>query len=165
MGYDYRGFQDSVAGELNRASMAAQGMQVGNQRKVRIKDSDLARIPPGASVELETVPFHRLRCGDVVMVRNGSEVQLRRFLKLGMTGSRTFLVTTHDKANEGVETLKTGALVGRIVSAEYRGHTYNPGEEGALQALLNRLTDYGTTNPFRKMARGVATLAKVLRLA
>ena len=92
MAHDYRGFQDKIGADMATASATAAGMEKkgGKATKVRIRQSDLEPlIPSGAMIEYIPVAAHKIKFGDVVFVRAGKELVLRRFIgfQIGKNGS------------------------------------------------------------------------------
>lgn len=161
MSKDYRGFSDQLAGDLAKASMAAHSFVGSKTQKLRLTTSDMAAVPAGAFIYVEPATFHKLRAGDIIYVRSGKDLVLRRFLRLEIDGVSTNLVVTAGGAPQ--ETIASNAIMGKVVRAEYQGQEYDPGKEGLFAAVANRLTDYGSVSPAQKVGRSVSGLVSIFR--
>lgn len=160
MSNDYRGFQDRMAGDLAKASMAAHAFGSKNQR-VRLMASDIPAIPAGSYIYVEPMPYHKLKPGNIVYVRSGGALCLRRFLHLVIDGLTTQLAVTPGGAPQ--ETIPGNALVGKVVKAEYQKREFDPNREGLLQWIANRFTDYGSLSVGQKIGRSLSGVARVFR--
>ena len=148
MANDYSTFQASVARDLNTASIAAQAFSSGKTKKLRITHSDLkALVPPGSEIELQPTVFTKLKAGDVIYVRAGKDLMLRRFIKLKITAEDSYLAVTHDGQRKA-QVLPKSALVGKVVQVHHNGKAFDPSKESALKSFVNSLTEFGTHIPF-----------------
>jgi hypothetical protein len=145
---DYKDLQSQIAGDLTAAATSASLAGGSKSRKVRIVDSELPSVvPAGSKVSLESVAFGKLAMGDVICVNMGKSPQVRRFIKLKMTHSKTALLTAYEGFDQK-EALPTTSLVGRVVQVEAGGRSWNPNKEPFLSRLWHKLTEYGTHKPF-----------------
>ncbi len=139
----------SVSQELMAASTAASLSFKDATRQLRLVNSDLpSLIPSGSSLRIRSAKFSELKMGDLIGVRIGSELAVRRFVKTKMTKSDTLLLT----AKEGLkkkEPLSRTCLLGKIEKVTCGGRSYNPAQaENILQQFWGKLTEYGTHKPF-----------------
>lgn len=111
--------------------------------------SDLAAlVPDGAVLEVQAVNFTKLQMGDVICVSSGRETSVRRYVKLKMTQKGEYLLCAYDGLGKK-EALPKSSLIGKVVSVQAGGRTYDPSkEEGALKAFWGKLTEYGTHKAF-----------------
>jgi hypothetical protein len=166
MAHDYRGFQDKMAGDLSQASVTAQGYgdnKVVKSTKVRIRQSDLETlVPTGATVEFLATPCHKLKFGDIIFVRKDKEFVLRRFLAFEMIKKGTMIAVAR-VAPPAVETYPDSAIIGRVMSVEVRGKSYDPHKvETLMDRFKNEWTCFGTSTPFKRMANGVRRMTRLL---
>lgn len=89
----------------------------------------------------------KLNMGDIVCVNLGQGPQVRRFVKLKIAKSDTYILVTYDGFDKK-EALPQSALVGRVVEAEVAGKSWDPSAENPLRRFWSRLTEYGTHKPF-----------------
>ncbi len=167
MAKDYRGFQDQVMGDVKKAALQAvaitgEGGITG--KKIRLRKSDLAGVvPPGSSVRLIPTVFHKLQSGDVICARVEKDIVVRRYVRYEMDGAEAILLVTHDNASL-LEEITSAQLIGRVVEVEFKGKTWDPRAElTGLKAWLGKLTDYGTTNPLKKIWYSLLDLKRVLK--
>ncbi|MFN8609229.1 MAG: hypothetical protein U0931_16955 [Vulcanimicrobiota bacterium] len=165
MGHDYRGFQDKIGADMASASASAMGMEKGGKgTKVRIRASDLeSLIPSGSMVEFSPVAAHKLKFGDVVFVRAGKEMVLRRFIgfQIGKQGS----VVAVARANPAKrETYPDTALVGRVGIVESKGVTFDPlKKESQLVRWKNEWTFFGTSSMFARISQNLRIFGKMMK--
>jgi hypothetical protein len=146
---NYSNLQNELAGDLTAAATSVSLMGANGTKKVRIGKSHLPRlIPDGATLEVQAVTFTKLQMGDVICVSAGRDTVVRRFVKLKMTKADTYLLTAYDGFTKK-EVLPKGALIGKVVSVQAQGRTFDPQkEENFLTAFWGRLTEYGTHKAF-----------------
>jgi hypothetical protein len=145
---DYTHFEKELAGELTAAATTV-SMGASGARKVKLPTSELkALIPDGAVLEVAAVQFTKLQMGDVICVNTGREMAVRRYVKLKMTKNGEYLLTAYDNCGKK-EALPKSALVGKVVSVQAQGRTYDPRKaENPLAAFWGKLTEYGTHKAF-----------------
>ncbi|MBS2034158.1 hypothetical protein JST97_04175 [bacterium] len=165
MGHDYRGFQDKIGADMASASASAMGMEKGGKgTKVRIRQSDLEHlIPSGSMIDFSPVAAHRLKFGDVVFVRAGKEMVLRRFIgfQIGKTGS----VVAVARANPAKrEVYPDTAVVGKVNSVESKGVSFDPlKKESQLARWKNELTFFGTSSLFARIGQNLKVFGKMMK--
>lgn len=144
MSKDYSALQNEIAGDLNAAATSAAG-----QKKIKLTNSDLkSLIPDNAVLELQPVQFTKLQMGDVICVSSGRDTVVRRFVKLKMTKQGEYLLCAYDGFGKK-EALPKSCLIGRVVSVQAQGQTYDPRKkEGAFASFWGKLTEYGTHKAF-----------------
>ncbi len=144
----YRAFNDRVSGEVHKASLSA-SVTIGDKvQRIRLRNSALpSMIPPGATIEIEPIVFHKARFGAVVYVKLENDLALRRFLRVEVIREMDFIVVVREKAKR-VERLPANSLVGRIIAAEFQGKPVRLSHGGNL---FDWMTDFGTTTPIHKI--------------
>lgn len=144
MSKDYRTLQNDLASDLTAAAAVTSGA-----RKVKLNKSDLrSLIPDGATVEVQQITFTKLQMGDVILVSSGRETVVRRFVKLKMTKSDTYLLTAYEGFDKK-EALAKSCLIGKVVNVQVGDRSYDPvKEEGLFKAFWGKLTEYGTHKAF-----------------
>ena len=133
-----------------RVAVAATSMGVaGNARKIRLNDSDVPSLAPSESVlEVQPVKFTELKMGDLICVRDGNTFNVRRFVKVKMAKSDTYLLTAREGFDKK-EALPRNSLMGRVESVTHRGQSFNPmATESFMKKFFGKLTEYGTHKPF-----------------
>jgi hypothetical protein len=155
----YTGFQDKMKGDMGQASIQAQGLEGTkatrkDTTRTRLRTSDMPSVAPAAAhIDFENVTFHKLRHGDVILCRIDRDVNLRRFLrfKLSNDGTTTLMVT-RESSTPMIEMVPSNALIGRVVTVEYREKLVAVKKlNRGLTALKNKLTDFGTTSPGERL--------------
>lgn len=137
-----------MAGDVHAAAASASMASGGKNKKFRIVESHLpSDIPHGAEVFVEPVAFGKLSMGDIICVNLNGAAKVRRFVKLKMTTSDTYLLAAYEGYDKK-EALPKSSLVGRVVKAEAAGKSWTPGKENILQKFWSKLTEYGTHKPF-----------------
>lgn len=153
MSKDYEDFRNSIVSEVNSASITARAASGRLKQKFRITNSELpSLVPVGAEIEVEPIVFTKLKAGDVIYVRYNGKLSLKRYIKLKMTASNSYLTVTEEGSKEA-EVLPKGCLVGKVVQASYKGKSYDPSKQGPVQGFINLLTEYGTHTPFSGLLR------------
>ncbi len=165
MGHDYRGFQDKISGDVGTASLAAGSMEkTGKSTKVRIRNSDLeSLVPSGSAVEFIPMAAHRLKFGDIIFVRAGKEMVIRRFLAFAITknGSMAQVVKMGPPT---IEVYPDTALVGRINKVEAGGQVYDPlKKESLTQRFANGWSCFGTSSPFTRLMRNLKAFGQMMK--
>ncbi len=166
MAHDYRGFQDKIGADMASASATAAGMDKkgGKSTRVRIRQSDLEPlIPAGAMIEYIPVAAHKMKFGDVVFVRAGKEMVLRRFIgfQIGKNGSM-ICVARANPAKQEVYADTT--LVGKVLSVESKGVSYDPlKKEPLLVRWKNEWTFFGTSSMFARIGRNLKNFGKMMK--
>ena len=165
MSHDYRGFQDKIGADMATASAAAAGMDRGAKgSKLRIRQSDLeSLIPSGSLVEFIPTTGHKLKFGDIVLVRIGTEFSLRRFCgwQIVKTGS---LVSVARANPPKLENYPDTALVGKITKVEAKGVTYDPlKKESQLVKWRNEWTFFGTSSMFKRIGQNLKIFGKMMK--
>jgi hypothetical protein len=145
---DYASLQNELASDLTAAATSASVGGAG-PKKLKLPTSHLkSLIPDGATLEVHPIKFTKLQMGDIICVTSGKDIQVRRYVKLKMTKQGEYLLTAYDGFDKK-EALAKGALIGKVVSVQAQGRTYDPRkEEGALAAFWGKLTEYGTHKAF-----------------
>ena len=146
---DYTKLQSQLAGDVSAAAVAASLADGGKKRKkLRIANSEIpSAVPAGATVAVQQIPMSKLKMGDVLCVNVGNGPQLRRFVKLKIAKSDTYLLTTYDGYSKK-EALPNSAVIGKVVEAELGGKKWDPSKENPFRRFWSRLTEYGTHKPF-----------------
>jgi hypothetical protein len=141
--------QPSVSQELRIAATAASMSDLGSTRQVRLNESELpSLIPSGAILNVKAVKFSELKMGDLICVRVGSTLVVRRFVKTKMTRSNTFLLTAKEGFDKK-EAIARTSLIGKVEKVCCGGTSYDPAQrEGILTQFWGKLTEYGTHKPF-----------------
>ena len=148
MANDYRAFQAQLAQDISTASVAARSTSGRKTQKFRLTNSALRNlVPVGATIEVQPTVFSKLKPGDVVYVRINRDLELRRFIKLKMVGTDSYLSVISDQSKEP-QTLPKSSLVGKVVEVTHNGKSWDPAKEGAFKHFMNLLTEYGTHTPF-----------------
>ena len=165
MGHDYRGFQDKIGADMATASAAAAGMDRGAKgSKMRIRQSDIeALIPSGAMIEFIPTTGHKLKFGDIVMVRSGTEFNLRRFCSFQIVkGGATVSVARINPPK--LESYSDTALVGKITKVEAKGSSYDPlTKESQMAKWRNEWTFFGTSSMFSRIGQNLKILGKMMK--
>lgn len=138
-----------VSQELRVASAAFSALGGAKNQKLPIQESDLpSLIPSGSRAKVSTVKFSDLKMGDVICVRIGSTLAVRRFVKTKIAKNDTYLLTAREGFDKK-EALLRSALIGRVDSVEFGGQTIDPGvQENSLKKFWGMLTEYGTHKVF-----------------
>ena len=141
---DYSALQNEIAGDLSAAATSASG-----QKKIKLTESDLKSLIPDNSVlEIQPVQFTKLQMGDVICVSSGRNTVVRRYVKLKMTKQGEYLLCAYDGFGKK-EALPKSCLIGKVVSVQAQGKTYDPRKaEGAFAGFWGKLTEYGTHKAF-----------------
>lgn len=125
--------------ELRLAVSAAALTKSGASRQLPLGRSDLPSIISNDTlIKVKAVKFSDLKMGDIVCVRQGGQIAVRRFVKLKMTNQDTYLLVAREGCDQK-ETLSRAALVGKVDETR---------PEGLLTKFWGRLTEYGTHKPF-----------------
>lgn len=145
---DYSHLKKELAGDLSAAATSV-SLSSSGVRKVKLPTSHLrSLIPDGAVLEVQTIKFTKLQMGDVICVSTGRETMVRRYVKLKMTKNGEYLLTAYDNCGKK-EALPKTALLGKVVSVQANGRTFDPRkEENPLSAFWGKLTEYGTHKAF-----------------
>lgn len=165
MGNDYRGFQDKISGDLGQASMAAHGMDKDKKKasKVRLRKSDIENlVPSGSLVEFMPLACHKMKFGDIVMVRQGNEFVLRRFVsfQIGKAGPTVVVAKVTPPA---LEKYSDTSIVGKIGKVEAQGKVYDPHQKESFSARFgNRWSCFGTSSPFQRLGRTLKVFGKMM---
>lgn len=165
MSHDYRGFQDKIGADMATASAAAAGMDRGAKgSKLRIRHSDMeALVPSGAMVEFIPTTGHKLKFGDIVLVRTGNEFSLRRFVSFQILKGGA-AVSVARIAPPKLESYPDTSLVGKVTKVEAKGSSYDPlKKEGQLVKWRNEWTFFGTSSMFKRLANNLKVLGKMMK--
>lgn len=165
-GQDYDKFNQKVAQDVNRANFAAQSLDKKHSTtKVKIRTSAMEHlIPSGSTIELEMVPFHMLKFGDIILVRDGNDIIMRRFLKYSIRAKHDIVLYTSDEKTPHAMDYSEKALNGKVISAENKGAPVNPYKnDRGLNAIRNRWTQFGTSTPIERFISNIKFLAGVMR--
>ena len=145
---DYSKLQSQLAGDLSAAAATAAMADGGKRKKLRVSGSELASaVPAGATVKLEQVAMSKLKMGDILCVNLGQGPELRRFVKLKIAKTDTYLLTANDELSVK-EPLPNSAVIGKVVEAEIAGRKWDPSKENPFRRFWSKLTEYGTHKPF-----------------
>ena len=138
-----------VSQELRVASAAFSALGGAKSQRVRMQESDVpSLVPSGASLKVSTVRFQDLKMGDLICVRIGSRLAVRRFVKTKIAKSDTYLLTAREGFGKK-EALLRSSLIGRIDGVEFQGLKYDPSkQENVLKKFWGMLTEYGTHKAF-----------------
>lgn len=144
----YRGFSERVAGDLHSASISAQTQINDKVQRIRLRNSALpSTIPPGATIEIESITFHKVKFGTIVYVKLENELALRRFLRVEVILDHDWIVVVREKAKR-VERLPANSLVGRVIAADLQGKSLRLSHGGNI---FDWMTDFGVTTPIHKI--------------
>lgn len=163
---DYEKFNEKVSQDVHRASFAAQGLEKRkNVTKVKINESTLPDVIPGHStIEMETIQFHLLKFGDIVLVRDRNDFKLRRFIKYTIRGKNDIWLIVADSSRGEIEEYKDSALNGRITTVEFASQTWSPYDnDKGMKRLRDRWTQFGTSTPWQRLSNGLAFLGTIMR--
>lgn len=161
---DYEKFSQSVVGDVHQASFAAQSLSDKTaSTRVKIREScnpDL--IPNNATIEIEQVPFSRLKFGDIVLMRDKKEIVIRRYVRFEVRGVNSIILHVVNQKWKIAEEYKDGSLNGRIVWVSTDSGHYNPyKKESFSQRIANRLSYFGTSTPLHRMAAAFSTFSEM----
>lgn len=139
----------SLSQELRLAVATASIGDTGKTRKVHLLESDLPSLVPSQSLlKVRSVKFNDLKMGDIVCVRVGNKITVRRFVKTKITRSHTLLLTAEEGADKK-EALPQNCLLGKVDKVSFGGQTFDPAsKENFLQKFWGKLSEYGTHKPF-----------------
>ena len=165
MSHDYRGFQDKIGADMATASASAAGMERTGSSRVRLRNSDLETlVPSGASIEFQPTGCHKLKFGDIVLVRQNKEFVLRRFVSFHIGKGGGAIVSLAKARPPLVEQFQDTMLVGRVMNVEARGQRYDPHKKESLGTRWrNEWTCFGTSSPLARIARGLRTFGKMMK--
>lgn len=165
MSNDYRGFQDKISGDLGQASMAAHGMDKDKKKasKVRLRKSDIeSLVPSGALVEFMPLACHKMKFGDILMVRVNNDFVLRRFVSF-QVGKNGPSVVVARVAPPTLEKYSDTSVVGKIGKVECQGAVYDPHKKESFSARLgNRWSCFGTSSPFQRLGQNLKIFGKMM---
>ena len=163
---DYEAFNAKMMGDVNQASFSAQGLEKGvAHTKVRIRESCIEElIPSNSAIEIEQVPFHKLRFGDFVLVRDGKEFVIRRFVRFEVRSVEEIVIHVVNQKWKIAEEFRDGQINGRILKVDARGgSSFDPkGKEGAMKRINNRLTHFGTSSPWQRFTSTMGMVGNLL---
>lgn len=165
MGHDYRGFQDKIGADMATASAAAAGMDRGAKgSKMRIRASDMeSLVPSGSLIEFVPTTGHKLKFGDIVMVRSGTEFCLRRFVSFQIVKGGA-MVSVARISPPKLETYPDTSLVGRVTKAESKGVSFDPlKKESQLVKWRNEWTFFGTSSMFSRIGQNLKIFGKMMK--
>lgn len=135
------------------AVLEARGQGPSKLRRTRVHgDENAPFIPPGALIGFRPAQLSHLKPGSFVLVRRGSELLLRRLIRLveGTSGLAMQLATY----SGAPEPLISGVyFIGEVVLVEAGGRKFHPSEQRGLESLRNYLTDFNTCSPLAKLGR------------
>lgn len=134
--------------ELNAAAMTA-SLSSGNARHVRIGESDLPSLIPSRSLlKVSPVKFGELKMGDLICVRMGNNIVVRRYIKSRITKSSALLLAAREGSTSKDE-VRRACFLGKIEAVNAGKKSYDPtAKEGALRRFWGKFTEYGTHKPF-----------------
>lgn len=140
---------DTLSHELSTALTDASLTGSGSTRHLRLENSDLpSLIPAQALLKVKDTKFDALKMGELICVRLGGAVAIRRFVRTKMTTSQTLLLTAREGFGKK-EALPKGCLLGRVESINTGNESFDPLKgEGLLVRFWGMLTEYGTHKPF-----------------
>lgn len=162
---DYRGFQDKIGADMASASATAAGMDRGQKgSKLRIRASDLEElVPSGSQIEFVPSTCHKLKFGDVLLVRMGQEFVLRRFVGWHVTKAGGAMMQVARANPPKVESYPDTQLVGKIIKVEARGGSYDPVKKETMgKRWANEWTCFGTSSPWRRIANNLKIFGKMM---
>lgn len=126
-------------------------MKTNIQTLFKIQVSELPRvIPPGSVIEIERVPTHALRYGDVVYVTRPDRAVLCRFLRLWRSNDETIMMLALAGIHEALA-VPSGNLLGRVKKVLDGTRVIEPNKEWLFSRILPRLTDYGTADWIKRL--------------
>lgn len=166
MGSDYRGFQDKVMADVSQASMTAATMEKSGRgnSKVRIRASEMEPlIPNGSAIEYTATAGHKLKFGDIIFVRTGKDLSLRRFIafEVGKGGARVVCVRVSPPT---MEQHPDTSIVGKVVRVDAGGQSYDPYKKESLgQRWANEWTYFGTCTPLQRIQRSFRAFGKLMK--
>ncbi len=139
----------SISSELRLAATTASMTDFGTSRNIMLVTSDLEKlIPSGSLLSVRSIKFSSLKMGDIICVREGSSIAVRRFVKTKMTPSETYLLTAKQDFDKK-EPVRRDRLLGRVDTFQHSGQTIDPHRvEGPLKRFWGKLTEYGTHKAF-----------------
>lgn len=165
MSHDYRGFQDKIGADMATASAAAASVDRGGKgSKLRIRQSDMeALVPSGALVEFVPTTGHKLKFGDIVLVRTGNEFSLRRFVSFQILKSGAN-VSVARMSPPKLESYPDQSLVGKVTKVEAKGASYDPlKKEGQLAKWRNEWTFFGTSSMLKRFGQHLKFFGKMMK--
>lgn len=134
--------------ELTAAATAA-CLSSGNARHVRIGESDLPSLIPSRSLlKVNPIKFSELKMGDLICVRVGNDIAVRRFIKSRITAAHTLLLTALEGSEEKDQVTRP-CFLGRVEAVNAGKKSYDPlAKEGMIRRFWGKFTEYGTHKPF-----------------
>ena len=139
----------TVSQELRfAATTAAIGSKQGS-RQLPLSKSDVPSvIPSGCFINVESVKFSDLKMGDFICICVGNSFEVRRFVKVKMTKTDTYLLTAKEGFDKK-EAVTRSSLMGKVVKVCQGSQTFDPSKsQNVLKQFWGKLTEYGTHKPF-----------------
>ncbi len=148
----YREVAQAASQQLNKAALVSRLSEAKGKalKKVNVPNDDNAPfLPRGSTVHFRTVDASRLKRGSFVIIRRGSDLVIRRFIRLQVT--TTALLIHVARLNNGLEKPVTPSnLLGQIQLVEVKGRSYDPTPPRTVKDVF---TEFGTCTVAAKLGR------------
>ncbi len=148
----YREVARSASQQLNKAALVSRLSEAKgkNLKKVKVPNDDNAPIlPRGATAHFRSLDVSRLKPGSFVIIRRGSDLVIRRFIRLQVT--TTALLIHVAPLNGSLEAPVTPSnLLGQIQLVEFKDQSYDP---TPAQTVRDYFTEFGTCTVGTKLKR------------
>lgn len=151
----YKEVARQASPQLDKAALVSRLSEGGKGiKKTRVPDDECAPlIPRGAMIHFKSIEAARLKPGNVVFVRRGDNLFIRRFIRMQVTKTMLLVhIARLDGTPEKPITQKN--LLGHILKVETKAGSFDPGRT----TLKDFWTDFGTCSPMTKMLRLLKTL-------
>ena len=148
----YRKVAQAASQQLNKAAMVSRLSEARGKSLKKVKvpnDDNVPFLPRGATVHLRTMDANRLKPGSFIIIRRGSDMSIRRFIRLQVT--TTALLIHVAKLNGELENpITTSNFLGHVQQAEFNGRSYDPTPPLTVRDYF---TEFGTCTVGTKLGR------------
>ena len=148
----YREVARAASQQLNKAALVSRLSEAKGKslKKVKVPNDDNAPLlPRGSTVHFRTMDASRLKPGRFVIIRRGSDLVIRRFIRLQVTTTSLWIHVA--RLNGDLEKPVTPSnLLGQIQLAEFKERSYDPTPPRTLKDVF---TEFGTCTVLTKIGR------------
>ncbi len=116
--------------------LSSTSWQSGGERRFRVKDNDMApSVLPDDRITVEPAGINQIKVGNLVLVRQGEKVTLRRAIRFIVKETEVRLVVKADAKNEE-EIVRDIDILGKVIALEREGKKIKvPDTSNLLKAL------------------------------
>lgn len=148
----YREVAQAASQQLNKAALVSRLSEAKGKslKKVKVPNDDNAPLlPRGSTVHFRTMDASRLKPGSFIIIRRGSDLVIRRFIRLQVTTTALLIHVARLKGD--LENPVTPSnLLGQIQLVEFKDQSYDPTPPRTVKDVF---TEFGTCTVAAKLGR------------